>query len=121
MVTCFSKEAHSIVTSCNEVTKKLQKKNPYKLPLELAALQGKTYIFQLHYGQDSTKEESFFFLDKAWDTTPLLTEAPATDVATPPTKTETQDTSDVKPKALATETSVTPLLREATAAKTPDT
>ena len=93
MVTCFSDEAHSIVSSCNEIIPKLQEIDPYTIPPQLTALLGKTYIFQLHFGSDSTKEQRFFFLDKAWDTTPLIAPADDTwDIPTPnksPNKTTT--------------------------------
>lgn len=78
MLKCFSNEVHSIVTDCNEVMQKLEDKDPYKVPPELTALEGKTYIFQLHYGSDSTKEEKIFVFDKAWDITPAIASAPET-------------------------------------------
>ena len=128
MVTCFSDQAHSIVDNCNEIARKLQDKNAYKLPPELAALQGKTYIFQLHYGSESTKDNKLFFLDQAWDTTPALAATPATDSADPPTGIPLQTTSttgtntpvtDVEKSILLPETSLLKDEKKTTSARKP--
>ena len=99
MLTCFSDEAHSIVTSCTDLIQKSTKQmDPYKLPPELAALEKKTYIFQLHYGKDSTKEEKNFFLDKGWDMTPTIAALSNPDVkALLPT---TEDEAEATTKAI---------------------
>ena len=110
MLTYFSDEAHSIVANCTEVIQKSEEVNPYKVPPELAALEKKTCIFQLHYGSDSTKEQRFFFLDKAWDTTPLLEAVPKTDTeatsAKPEVEIETK-TTPVQDQIDVTESSTT--------------
>ena len=54
------------------------------------------YIFQLHYGPDSTKEEGFIFLDKACDPKPLVITASQTHTTTPTTE------STIETKAPAT-------------------
>ena len=72
-LTCFSNEANSMVKDCNDIIRSLQDKDRYKYPEELLALEGKKKIFQLHFASDSTKQKPVFFLDTAWDNTPLLT------------------------------------------------
>ena len=79
----------------------MQERDPYKIPPELAALENKTYIFQLHYGNDSTKEQRFFFLDKAWEITPAIAALPDAHTETLPAKSTIQ-----------TETTTTPVPEE---------
>lgn len=95
MLKCFSNEVHSIVADCNEVMQRLKDKDPYKVPPELAALEGKTYIFQLHYGSESTKEERVFIFDKAWDITPSIASAPEIAPITTEEKSPIGSTSDI--------------------------
>ena len=109
MLTCFSSEAHSIVPSCEEVLQKLEDKDPYRVPPELAALEQKAYIFQLHYGSESTKEQKFFFLDKAWDVTQALAALPEPVIDTQATETTTTPTVE---DAIITDISTPPTIAE---------
>lgn len=96
MLKCFSNEVHSIVTDCNEVMQNLADKDPYKVPPELTTLEGRTYIFQLHHGSESTKEERIFVFDKAWDITPSIAPAPETAAITTEEKSPIGTTSGIE-------------------------
>ena len=95
----------------------MQERDPYKIPPELAALENKTYIFQLHYGNDSTKEQRFFFLDKAWEITPAIAAPADADTETLPTKSTIQTettTTPVPEQTNITESSTTKTKKRAT-------
>ena len=81
-MTCFSKEANSMVKDCNELVHNMPDKSSYDYPPELLALEGQRKIFQLHFDPQCTKAKQNFILDTCWDEMKLLTAGPAATAAT---------------------------------------
>lgn len=86
---CFSTESHSMVTECSKVVLEQGQSDPYSLPPVLIALEEATYLFQLHFSTESTKENPLFVLDTVMDTGPHLLAIPLN--TAPATITETEE------------------------------
>lgn len=90
-LTCFSNEAHSMVTQCNKVVSEQGYTDPYTLPAVLTALEGTIHLFQLHFATESTKNNPLYILDTVMETGPHLLIPPAEDAIVNPIDIQTEN------------------------------
>nr|GEV22944.1 nucleic acid-binding, OB-fold protein [Tanacetum cinerariifolium] len=65
-VTCFSDQANSLTSDCNELLAEFIDKDPYHLPSTLKEFEDTTRIFQFHFNSESTKRKRDFVLDRVF-------------------------------------------------------
>ncbi|GJX31073.1 hypothetical protein Tco_0240928 [Tanacetum coccineum] len=85
-LTCFSPEAHKIITDCNTIVDELDNKDPYHHPPPLKTVEGTKHDIQFHLNAGNRLGQADFILDEVLDGKPLSLmpananlDAPATD------------------------------------------